>query len=77
MLTGYMISMLILFGNFYYQAYRVKRRSTHAKKTDASKEELKDGAAKQNGYQNGVTYANIGVVSNGQGLESNGVKQRH
>lgn len=47
LLAGYMVAMLILFGNFYIHAY-IKRRS----------DKLKNGAAKAKGVPSGLTVAN-------------------
>ena len=64
MLTGYMISLLILFGNFYIQSYIIKKPAP--KKLES--EELQNGAAVKNGA----------VLANGhRGSGDADVKRRH
>lgn len=69
MLTGYMISLLILFGNFYIQSY-IKKGSAASKKPDAA------GDAEIQ-KQNGGSYQNGALTSNGPKLEADTVKRRH
>ncbi|OWF36045.1 elongation of very long chain fatty acids protein 2-like [Mizuhopecten yessoensis] len=66
LITGYMISMLILFGNFYLNAYIKKRRLGAAKKTeDSSNGVLNNGVHKSavNGHSNGHLNGRTDVVS--------------
>lgn len=65
MLTGYMISLLILFGNFYIQSYIIKKPAP-TKKLESEE------------YQNGAAIKNGGVIANGhRGSGDDNVKHRH
>ncbi|XP_048759080.2 elongation of very long chain fatty acids protein 2-like isoform X2 [Ostrea edulis] len=60
LLSSYMISMMVLFGNFYVQAYIKKSRASH-KKTD----QIQNGGAKNDSlhHGNGVNGHSNGIVS--------------
>nr|AGW22128.1 elongase of very long-chain fatty acids-like protein [Mimachlamys nobilis] len=64
LLTGYMISMLVLFGNFYLNAYIKRRRVGLAKKSeDSTNGVINNGVHKTNGHSNGHSNGRTGVVS--------------
>lgn len=67
MLTSYMVVLIILFGNFYIQSY-IRRKPAGQKKTDSS----------SNGQINeGTSYKNGALASNGQSLDTKDVRKRH
>lgn len=85
LLMGYMIIMLILFGNFYFQSYiKTKKQRLHSKKTDSQNGQTSNGTTngihKQNGAcskricESGDHISNGNYVSNGH---SDGVTKRH
>jgi len=67
LLVGYMVCMLVLFGNFYVQTYRRNRRerlATHPKKTEkAGNNNLFIANGVHNGYSNGLNGVTNGKVN--------------
>lgn len=59
LLSSYMISMMVLFGNFYIQAYIKKSRASHKKTDQIQNGVTKNGSVRQsngmNGHSNGHT----------------------
>ena len=66
LLMGYMMIMMCLFGNFYFQAYINKNRTREQKKTDGT-----------NGVKRNDNYTGKNGVHTANGHQNNDLKKRH